>query len=230
MIAIGDSAYDPRADLSRYQFPALEILHEPKQRTAATIDAEEQAENQRRITKTLLDYGIPISNIRATVGPTVTLYEIVPVEGVRIAKIKRLGRHRNDLAALGIRIIAPIPGKSAIGIEVPNKDPQTVPIRSILGSKAFQDCKMELPMAMGSTISNEVFIADLTKMPHLLVAGATGMGKSVGLNTIIASLLYKKHPAELKFVLVDPKMVEFSLYARLERHYLAKLPGGTVQS
>lgn len=226
VIAIGDSAYDPRADLSRYQFPTLEILHEPKQRTAATIDAEEQAENQQRITKTLLDYGIPISDIRATVGPTVTLYEIVPVEGVRIAKIKRLEDDiAMSLAALGIRIIAPIPGKSAIGIEVPNKDPQTVPIRSILGSKAFQDCKMELPMAMGSTISNEVFIADLTKMPHLLVAGATGMGKSVGLNTIIASLLYKKHPAELKFVLVDPKMVEFSLYARLERHYLAKLPG-----
>ena len=193
--------------------------------TSASVDLQEQAENQERITKPLNDYGIPISKIKATVGPTVTLYEIIPAEGVRIAKIKRLEDDiAMSLAALGIRIIAPIPGKGTIGIEVPNKDPQTVSIRSVLGSKAFRECNMKLPMAMGATISNEVYIADLAKMPHLLVAGATGMGKSVGLNTIIASLLYKKHPAELKFVLVDPKMVEFSLYSVLERHFLAKLP------
>ena len=192
---------------------------------ANSVDLEEQEENKERITKTLNDYGIAISHIQATVGPTVTLYEIIPAEGVRIAKIKRLEDDiAMSLAALGIRIIAPIPGKGTIGIEVPNKDPQTVSIRSILGSRKFQECKYQLPMAMGATISNEVYIADLCKMPHLLVAGATGMGKSVGLNTIIASLLYKKHPAELKFVLIDPKMVEFSLYSVLERHFLAKLP------
>lgn len=216
--------YDPRADLSHYRFPSLDLLHEIVAKDN-NVDTEEQEENKQRITKTLLDYGIPISSIKATVGPTVTLYEIIPAEGVRIAKIKRLEDDiALSLAALGIRIIAPIPGKGTIGIEVPNKDPQVVAIRSILGSKSFQECRMELPMALGSTISNDVFIADLTKMPHLLVAGATGMGKSVGLNTIVASLLYKKHPAELKFVFVDPKMVEFSLYAKLERHYLAKLP------
>lgn len=217
--------YDPRLDLSHYQMPSLDILIE-RERKENNVDADEQEENKQRIIKTLRDYGIEISSIKATVGPTVTLYEIVPAEGVRISKIKNL---EDDIAlslsALGIRIIAPIPGKGTVGIEVPNKDPQTVSIRSILGSAAYQNCKMDLPMAMGSTISNEVFIADLTKMPHLLVAGATGMGKSVGLNTIIASLLYKRHPAELKFVLVDPKMVEFSLYSKLERHYLAKLPG-----
>ena len=224
-VAAETDLYDPRLDLSHYVMPSLDLLVEREQRTD-NVDAEEQEENQQRITKTLLDYGIPISSIKATVGPTVTLYEIVPAEGIRIAKIKRLEDDiALSLAALGIRIIAPIPGKGTIGIEVPNKDPQTVSIRSILGSKTFLESRMELPMAMGCTISNEVFMADLTKMPHLLVAGATGMGKSVGLNTIIASLLYKKHPAELKFVLVDPKMVEFSLYARLERHYLAKLPG-----
>jgi len=223
-MAIGE-AYDPRADLSRYRFPSLDLLHDVKT-TVTNVDAEEQEENKQRITKTLLDYGIPISSIRATVGPTVTLYEIVPAEGVRIAKIKRLEDDiALSLAALGIRIIAPIPGKGTIGIEVPNKDPQVVAIKQILGSKAYQESRMELPMALGSTISNDVFIADLTKMPHLLVAGATGMGKSVGLNTIVASLIYKKHPAELKFVFVDPKMVEFSPYAKLERHYLAKLPG-----
>jgi len=217
--------YDPRADLSHYVFPTIELLHERPQRDN-NVDTIEQEENKHRIIETLHNYGIAISKIKATVGPTVTLYEIVPAEGVRIARIKQLEDDiALSLAALGIRIIAPIPGRGTIGIEVPNKEPQTVSIRSIIGSKAFQDCKMELPMAMGSTISNEVFIADLTKMPHLLVAGATGMGKSVGLNTIIASLLYKKHPAELKFVLIDPKMVEFSLYAKLERHYLAKLPG-----
>lgn len=221
----GGGLYDPRLDLSHYVMPSLDLLVEREQKVN-NVDEAEQEENQQRITKTLLDYGIPISSIKATVGPTVTLYEIVPAEGIRIAKIKRLEDDiALSLAALGIRIIAPIPGKGTIGIEVPNKDPQTVSIRSILGSKTYLESRMELPMAMGCTISNEVFMADLTKMPHLLVAGATGMGKSVGLNTIIASLLYKKHPAELKFVLVDPKMVEFSLYARLERHYLAKLPG-----
>ena len=221
-----DSVYDPTAELSRFQFPSIELLHERAYQTD-NVDAEEMEENKQRITKTLNDYGIPISHIQATVGPTVTLYEIIPAEGVRIAKIKRLEDDiALSLAALGIRIIAPIPGKGTIGIEVPNKDPQTVSMRSVIASRRFQEKKNEmgLPMAMGCTISNDVFIADLCKMPHLLVAGATGMGKSVGLNTIIASLLYTKHPAELKFVLVDPKMVEFSLYARLENHYLAKLP------
>jgi len=218
------SIYDPTAELSRYKLPGLDLLHDVPVKTNS-VDRAEQEENKDRITKTLNDYGIAISHIQATVGPTVTLYEIIPAEGVRIAKIKRLEDDiAMSLAALGIRIIAPIPGKGTIGIEVPNKDPQTVSIRSILGSKKFQECKQQLPMAMGATISNEVYIADLCKMPHLLVAGATGMGKSVGLNTIIASLLYKKHPAELKFVLIDPKMVEFSLYSVLERHYLAKLP------
>lgn len=216
--------YDPRAELSRYRMPTLELLHDRPRKTNS-VDLSEQEENKERITKTLNDYGIQIVKIEATVGPTVTLYEIIPAEGVRIARIKRLEDDiAMSLAALGIRIIAPIPGKGTIGIEVPNKDPQTVSIRSILGSRAFQECKYPLPMALGATISNDVYIADLTKMPHLLVAGATGQGKSVGLNTIIASLLYKRHPSELKFVLVDPKMVEFSLYARLEKHYLAKLP------
>ena len=222
---VNDSGtFDPTAELSRYVMPGLDLLRDIKVKTNS-VDLEEQEENKDRITKTRNDYGIAISHIHATVGPTVTLYEIIPAEGVRIAKIKRLEDDiAMSLAALGIRIIAPIPGKGTIGIEVPNKDPQTVSIRSILGSKKFQECKYELPMAMGATIANDVYIADLCKMPHLLVAGATGMGKSVGLNTIIASLLYKKHPAELKFVLIDPKMVEFSLYSVLERHYLAKLP------
>lgn len=222
--AHAESVYDPTAELSRYKMPGLELLKETAVK-ANNVDLEEQEENKERITKTLNDYGIAISHIQATVGPTVTLYEIIPAEGVRIAKIKRLEDDiAMSLSALGIRIIAPIPGKGTIGIEVPNKEPQTVSIRAILGSKKYQECKYALPMAMGATISNEVYIADLCKMPHLLVAGATGMGKSVGLNTIIASLLYKKHPAELKFVLIDPKMVEFSLYSVLERHYLAKLP------
>lgn len=216
--------YDPKADLSAYKMPSLTLMHD-RPRKANSVDQAEQEENKERITQTLAQYNIRIDRIKATVGPTVTLYEIVPAEGVRIASIKRLEDDiAMSLAALGIRIIAPIPGKGTIGIEVPNKDPQTVSIKSILGSKAFQETKAELPMALGATISNDVFISDLTKMPHLLVAGATGQGKSVGLNTIIASLLYKKHPAELKFVLVDPKMVEFSLYACIEKHYLAKLP------
>lgn len=216
--------YDPTADLPRFHFPSIDCLIERKSKEN-NVDLAEQEENKERITKTLNDYGIGISHIEATVGPTVTLYEIIPAEGVRIAKIKRLEDDiALSLAALGIRIIAPIPGRGTIGIEVPNKEPQTVSMRSIITSRDYQECNMELPMAMGSTISGDVFIADLTKMPHLLVAGATGMGKSVGLNAIIASLLYKKHPAELKFVLIDPKMVEFSLYSRIENHYLAKLP------
>lgn len=221
---ITNDVYDPTAELSRYRFPTLDLLIK-RIIKENSVDQEEQEENKERITKTLRDYDIAISHIEATVGPTVTLYEIIPAEGVRIAKIKRLEDDiALSLAALGIRIIAPIPGKGTIGIEVPNKDPQTVSFRSIIASKKFQECKYALPMAMGATISNDVFIADLAKMPHLLVAGATGQGKSVGLNAIIASLLYKKHPAELKFVLIDPKMVEFSLYSKLERHYLAKLP------
>lgn len=217
--------YDPTAELSRYRFPSLDLLHQVEQRKAS-IDQQTQEDNKRLISEILAEYNIGISKIEATVGPTVTLYEIIPSEGIRIAKIKRL---EDDIAmklsALGIRIIAPIPGRGTIGLEVPNKDPQMVPIRQILSSKAYVETKMALPMAMGATIEGDVYIADLTKMPHLLVAGATGMGKSVGLNTIIASLLYKKHPAELKFVLIDPKMVEFSLYSKLERHYLAKLEG-----
>lgn len=220
---VSTDCYDPTADLSRYRFPDIDCLVERLQKTD-NVDLEEQEENQERITKTLRDYGIEIANIKATVGPTVTLYEIVPAEGVRIAKIKRLEDDiALNLAALGIRIIAPIPGRGTIGIEVPNKEPQVVSMRSIITSADYQQSHMELPMAMGSTIDGKVFMADLCKMPHLLVAGATGMGKSVGLNAIICSLLYKKHPAELKFVLIDPKMVEFSLYSKLERHYLAKL-------
>jgi len=216
--------YDPTAELSRFRFPSIELLHD-RESKENSVDQQEQEENKERITKTLADYGIAISKIKATVGPTVTLYEIIPAEGVRIAKIKRLEDDiALSLAALGIRIIAPIPGKGTIGIEVPNKEPQVVSMRSIIASKKYQENRYDLPMAMGSTISNEVFIADLAKMPHLLVAGSTGMGKSVGLNAIIASLLYKKHPAELKFVLIDPKRVEFSLYSALENHYLAKLP------
>lgn len=216
--------YDPTAELSHYQRPTLDLLKEDPPHTNS-VDLKEQEENKERIIKTLADYGIPISRIEAIVGPTVTLFKVTPSEGIRIAKIKNLEDDiAMSLAANGIRIIAPIPGESAVGIEVANKDPQTVSIRSILGSKAYQESRAKLPLAMGVTIDNRVYIEDLTKMPHLLVAGATGMGKSVGLNTIIASLLYKKHPAELKFVLVDPKTVEFSLYSVLERHYLAKLP------
>lgn len=215
--------YDPTAELSRYQRPSLDLLIN-RTTSSNSVDCKEQEENKERITKTLQDYGIPISQIQATVGPTVTLYEIVPAKGVRISTIKHL---EDDIAlslsALGIRIIAPIPGKGTIGIEVPNKDPQIVSMRSVIGSKAFQECKYELPMAMGATISNDIYIADLAKMPHLLVAGATGQGKSVGLNAVIASLLYKKHPAEVKFVLIDPKMVEFSLYSKLQNHFIAQL-------
>ncbi|MDE6793509.1 MAG: DNA translocase FtsK, partial [Muribaculaceae bacterium] len=207
-----------------YKFPPFELLREGEEKIS--VDTEEQLENKDKIKKTLLDFGIPILSIEATVGPTVTLYEIVPDKGVRIAKIRTLVDDiALSLAAEGVRIIAPIPGKGTVGIEVANKDPQTVSMRTIIKSKAYQESKYKLPIAMGSTISNEVYIADLAKMPHLLVAGATGQGKSVGLNAIIASLLYRKTPDELKFVMIDPKMVEFSLYAKIESHYLAKIPG-----
>ena len=186
---------------------------------------EEQNKNKNRIIETLEHYGIKISSIIATVGPTITLYEIVPEPGIRISKIKNLEDDiALSLAALGIRIIAPIPGKGTIGIEVPNKDPQVVPMQSIIASQKFQECKYDLPIALGKTITDEIFITDLCKMPHILVAGATGQGKSVGLNAIITSLLYKKHPSQLKFVLVDPKKVEFNIYSSIERHFLAKLP------
>lgn len=223
--SITQKPFDPTAELSRYKFPSINLLKEIPAGSGKSIDMQEQEENKARITKTLNDYDITIRSIEVCVGPTVTLYEIIPTEGIRIAKIRNL---ENDiamsLAATGIRIIAPIPGKGTIGIEVPNKDPQTVWMRSIVGSRKFQECKYDLPIALGSTISNDVFIADLAKMPHVLVAGATGQGKSVGMNAIITSLLYKKHPSELKFVMIDPKMVEFSPYAKLEHHYIAKLP------
>ncbi|MCM1348785.1 MAG: DNA translocase FtsK [Firmicutes bacterium] len=218
-----DTNYDPRADLSHYRFPELELLRPFSEES--TVDEIEQEDNKLRIINILRSYGVEISSISATIGPSITLYEIVPAPGVRISTIKRLGDDvAMSLAALGIRIIAPIPGKGTIGMEVPNKKSRIVSMRSILSSKAYRESKAELPMALGTTISNEVYVTDLAKMPHLLVAGATGMGKSVGLNTIIASLLYRKHPAELKFVLVDPKRVEFSLYKCIEKHYLAKMP------
>lgn len=217
--------YDPRAELSHYEFPDIDLLKEAEDK-GISVDVQEMDFNKRRITETLRHYGVEISHIEATIGPTVTLYEIIPAEGVRTRSVKSLGDDLQlSLAALGVRIIAPIPAKGTIGIEVPNKDPQVVSMRSVLESDVFRNSKMELPMALGRTISNEIFMYDLAKLPHLLVAGATGMGKSVGLNAIIASLLYKKHPSELKFVLIDPKRVELSLYRKLERHYLAALPG-----
>jgi len=217
-------AYDPRLDLSSYRFPTIDLLKKYSQ-PENLIDMDEQTENKHLIEETLSNFGISIDYIKATVGPTLTLYEVKPSVGVRIAKIRNL---EDDIAlnlkALGIRIIAPMPGKGTIGIEVPNKDPQIVSMQSIIASRKFIESKYDLPVALGRTITNEIFMFDLCKMPHLLVAGATGQGKSVGLNAIITSLLYKKHPAELKFVLIDPKMVEFSIYEGLERHYLAKLP------
>ena len=186
---------------------------------------DEQNANQKRIKQTLESFGISIASIKATVGPTITLYEVIPDTGVRISKIKNLEDDiALNLSALGIRIIAPMPGKGTIGIEVPNKDPQIVSMQSVIATRKFQESKYDLPVVLGKTITNEIFMFDLCKMPHLLVAGATGQGKSVGLNAVITSLLYKKHPSELKFVLVDPKMVEFGIYAELERYYLAKLP------
>lgn len=216
-------AFDPTAELSHYRFPSLDLLKE-RIDNQSPIDEAEQEENRENIRRALQSYGVEIASIHSTVGPTITLYEIVPAEGVRISKIKRLGDDMAmNLAAIGIRIIAPMPGKGTIGMEVPNKRKRVVSIRSILSSKAYHESTADLPIAMGVTIDNNVYVADLAKMPHLLVAGATGKGKSVGLNTIITSIIYKKHPAEVKFVLVDPKMVEFTLYRCLERHFLAKL-------
>lgn len=218
--------FDPTLELSNYQLPPIDLLKDYSS-GGITINQEELEENKNRIVETLRNYKIDIAQIKATVGPTVTLYEIVPEAGIRISKIKSL---EDDIAlslsALGIRIIAPIPGKGTIGIEVPNKNPTTVSMKSVIGSQRFQTAEMELPIALGKTISNETFVVDLAKMPHLLMAGATGQGKSVGLNAVLTSLLYKKHPAEVKFVLVDPKKVELTLFNKIERHYLAKLPDG----
>ncbi|MCF7567996.1 DNA translocase FtsK [Sabulilitoribacter arenilitoris] len=216
--------FDPTLELSNYQFPPLELLKK-YDTEGITINQAELEENKNKIVETLSNYKIGIASIKATIGPTVTLYEIVPEAGIRISKIKNL---EDDIAlslsALGIRIIAPIPGKGTIGIEVPNKNSTIVSMRSVIASKKFQTSEMQLPIALGKTISNETFVVDLAKMPHLLMAGATGQGKSVGLNAVLTSLLYKKHPAEVKFILVDPKKVELTLFNKIERHYLAKLP------
>ncbi len=217
--------FDPTLELSNYKFPTLDLLDPHGVSGGITINQEELEENKNKIVSTLKNYKIGIAQIKATIGPTVTLYEIVPEAGIRISKIKNLEDDiALSLAALGIRIIAPIPGKGTIGIEVPNKNASTVSMRSVIASKKFQNAEMELPIAFGKTISNETFVVDLAKMPHMLMAGATGQGKSVGLNAVITSLLYKKHPAEIKFVLVDPKKVELTLFNKIERHYLAKLP------
>lgn len=216
--------YDPTLDLSSYQLPSIELLKDFGN-TQKRVTPEELEANKNKILETLGNYNIKIASIKATIGPTVTLYEIVPEAGVRISKIKNLEDDiALSLAALGIRIIAPIPGKGTIGIEVPNQNPEIVPMRNVIASDKFQNAKMELPVVMGKTITNETFVFDLAKMPHLLMAGATGQGKSVGLNAVLTSLLYKKHPAQLKFVLVDPKKVELTLYNKIERHFLAKLP------
>ena len=218
--------YNPRLDLENYKFPHLNLLDHYDD-TDNGIDMEEQNANKDRIIEVLRSFDIEISSIKASVGPTVTLYEITPAQGIRIAKIRNLEDDiALSIAALGIRIIAPIPGKGTIGIEVPNAKPRIVPMQAILNSKKFQETTMELPIALGKTITNEVYMVDLAKAPHMLIAGATGQGKSVGLNAIVTSLLYKKHPAELKFVIVDPKKVEFSVYAPIEKHFLAKLPDG----
>ena len=217
--------FDHTLELKSFKQPELKLLNEHDKDGAITINQEELEENKEKIINTLRNYKIGIDKIKATIGPTVTLYEIVPEAGIRISKIKSL---EDDIAlslsALGIRIIAPIPGKGTIGIEVPNKNRKIVSMKALISSKKFQDAEMELPLALGKTISNETLVADLTKMPHLLVAGATGQGKSVGINAIITSILYKKHPAEIKFILVDPKKVELTLFNKIERHYLAKLP------
>lgn len=216
--------FDPTLELSNFRFPTIDLLKDYGT-GGITINQEELEENKNRIVETLRNYKIDIAQIKATVGPSVTLYEIVPEAGIRISKIKSL---EDDIAlslsALGIRIIAPMPGKGTIGIEVPNKNPTMVPMKGVIASAKFQEAEMELPIALGKTISNETFVVDLAKMPHLLMAGATGQGKSVGLNAVLTSLLYKKHPAEVKFVLVDPKKVELTLFNKIERHYLAKLP------
>ncbi len=228
LVSVGDrmmETYDPKLDLENYRYPTLDLLKHYESDGNPYIDMKEQNDNKNRIVEVLRNFGVEISSIKATVGPTITLYEITPAQGVRISKIRNL---EDDIAlslsALGIRIIAPIPGKGTIGIEVPNAKPNIVSMESILNSKKFQESQMELPCAVGKTITNEVFMFDLAKIPHLLVAGATGQGKSVGLNAIITSLLYKKHPAELKIVLIDPKKVEFSIYTPLEKHFLAMVP------
>ncbi|MDX9697935.1 MAG: DNA translocase FtsK [Bacteroidales bacterium] len=217
--------YDPTLDLSQYKFPSIDLLDDYSKNSDGQINKDEIIANKDKIVETLANYKIQIDKIKATVGPTVTLYEIIPAPGVRISKIKNL---EDDIAlslsALGIRIIAPIPGRGTIGIEVPNQNPEIVSMKSIITSKNFADTKYDLAIGLGKTISNETFVFDLAKMPHLLVAGATGQGKSVGLNAIIASLLYKKHPSQLKFVMIDPKKVELTLYSKIERHFLAKLP------
>ena len=216
--------YDPTLDLSKFRLPTIDLLKDYGD-GSITINQQELEVNKNKIVNTLKNYNIGIAHIKATIGPTVTLYEIIPEAGIRISKIKNL---EDDIAlslsALGIRIIAPIPGKGTIGIEVPNQNPSIVSIRSVISASKFQTAEMELPIALGKTISNETFVVDLVKMPHLLMAGATGQGKSVGLNTVLTSILYKKHPAEVKFVLVDPKKVELNIYNKIERHYLAKLP------
>ena len=220
--AIPTESYDPLKDLVNYHKPPVTLLEDYV--SDSEVSDEEIFENKTKIEDTLRNFGIPIQRIKATVGPTVTLYEIVQAQGVKISKIQGL---ENDIAqslkALGIRTIAPIPGKGTIGIEVPNRDKQVVSMYSAVRSLRFQESKAELPVVIGRTIQNENYVFDLAKMPHLLVAGATGQGKSVGLNAIITSLLYRKHPAQLKFVMIDPKMVEFSLYAKIERHFLAKM-------
>ncbi|MCS6933699.1 MAG: DNA translocase FtsK [Chitinophagales bacterium] len=220
-----DTVYDPTLELSQYEYPTLDLLEEYGS-DRVKIDPEELERNKTQIVTTLNNYQIEISKIKATIGPTVTLYEIVPAAGVRISRIKNLEDDiALSLAALGIRIIAPIPGKGTIGIEVPNAHKEVVSMRSLLASEKFQNSTADLPICLGKSISNEIYVADLAKMPHLLMAGATGQGKSVGINSILVSLLYKKHPSQLKFVLVDPKKVELSLYEALEKHFLAKLPG-----
>jgi S-DNA-T family DNA segregation ATPase FtsK/SpoIIIE len=220
--AVGD--YDPTLDLSAYRYPTLDLLENYGDKRVE-VNKDELEANKNRIVETLGHYNISIEKIKATIGPTVTLFEIVPQAGVRISKIKNL---EDDIAlslsALGIRIIAPIPGRGTIGIEVPNQKPEIVPMKNVLGSEKFVNSEFDLPIGLGKTISNEVFVADLAKMPHLLMAGSTGQGKSVGLNAILVSLLYKKHPAQVKFVLVDPKKVELTLFKTIERHFLAKLP------
>lgn len=220
-----DTEYDPKEDLSDFKAPPIDFLQDHGSSNQISINKEELEANKNKIVKTLSDYSIKIEKIKATIGPTITLYEIVPAPGIRISKIKNLEDDiALSLAALGIRIIAPIPGRGTIGIEVPNQKPEIVSMRTVLSSEKFQNFKGELPVAIGKTISNETFVFDLTKMPHLLMAGATGQGKSVGLNAVITSILYKKHPAQVKFVMVDPKKVELSLFSKIERHYLAKLP------
>ncbi|KAF5065060.1 FtsK/SpoIIIE family protein [anaerobic digester metagenome] len=220
-----DTEFDPTLELPHYQFPTLELLDDYGSTASISVQKEELEANKNRIVETLANYSIQIDKIKATIGPTVTLYEIIPAPGVRISKIKNLEDDiALSLAAMGIRIIAPIPGKGTIGIEVPNLKPEIVSMKSIMGNERFQNSKFELPFGMGKTIQNEPYIADLTRMPHILMAGATGQGKSVGLNAIIASILYKKHPSQVKFVMIDPKKVELTLFSKIERHFLAKLP------